>query len=88
MKEVLLHHYYILTKRKSLCCSVREFWEMGTFETYTLLNWEKEQMEIERKEMEKNKKGGGSSNTEHERVENEKGVDFFNKLTGRKDGGD
>lgn len=58
MEEILLSHFYLLSKRKSFGgTSLTEFWDMDCFQMYSLLDWEHDLIEEEEAERERNKQG-------------------------------
>lgn len=90
MEKILLHHYYLLTKREAWNGTDKEFDELDTYRLYTLLRWEQKAMKKEDEELaelEAQHNGGVKVKNKSSRYvpDDPNMVDVYNRLTNREE---
>lgn len=88
LEKILLHHYYLLTKREAFNGTLSDFDQLDTYRMYTLLRWENEAIDKEEEEWaeyERNNQGNGKKRSgKRFNIKDDPGmVDLCDKLTNR-----
>ena len=84
VEEILLQHYYLLTKRGVFKGTDKDFDDLDTYRMYSLLDWEKQAIEEELRKMEEAEKQNKGRTGKRFNVEDDPGsVNLVDRLTDR-----
>lgn len=84
VEERLLQHYYLLVKRGAYKGTDVEFDELDTYRMYTLLDWENQAIEEERRQMEEaENKNKGRTGKRFNVEDDPSSVNLVDRLTDR-----